>query len=165
VIWSKGADQVVVPTGAYSFDEAELFFSTASQRTFWGEFSYRAGDYLNGDRARTGFGVGWQTSKHFQLTVNYDFNDVELPTGNFNTRLSTLRADVIFSSTMSWSTLVQYDNVTESMGINTRLHWIPEAGREAFIVLNHNLQDLDLDNRFKSAAADLALKLNYTFRF
>lgn len=165
VIWSKGADQVVVPTGAYAFDEAELFFSTASQRTFWGEFSYRAGDYFNGERARTGLGVGWRPSNHFQLTVNYDFNDVELPTGNFNTRLATLRADVVFSATMSWSTLLQYDNVSESMGINTRLHWIPQAGREAFIVLNHNLQDLDLDNRFTSAAADLAIKLNYTFRF
>ncbi len=99
------------------------------------------------------------------MTANYDFNDVELPTGSFNTRLATLRADVIFSATMSWSTLLQYDNVSESMGINMRLHWIPEAGREVFIVLNHNLQDFDLDNRFKSAAADLAIKVNYTFRY
>jgi hypothetical protein len=62
---------------------------------------------------------------------------VELPSGNFILRLARMRADVIFSATMSWSTLLQYDNVTESIGINTRLHWIPEAGREAFIVLNH----------------------------
>ena len=40
-----------------------------------------------------------------------------------------------------------------------------EAGREAFIVLNHNLQDADLDNRFESALADLAIKFSYTFRF
>ena len=53
----------------------------------------------------------------------------------------------------------------ETMGINARLHWIPEAGREAFIVLNHNLQDFDRNNRFNSASADLALKFNYTFRF
>ncbi len=165
VIWSKGGDQVVVPVGTYAFDEAEIFASTGTQRTFWGEFSYRAGDYFNGERERTGLGLGWRPSNHFEFTVSYDFNDVELPTGNFNTRLATLRTDVIFSATMSWSTLLQYDNVTESMGINSRLHWIPEAGREAFIVLNHNLQDLDLDNRFKSAAADLAIKLNYTFRF
>jgi len=165
VIWEKGADQVVVPVGTYAFNEAEIYASTGTQRTFWGNVSYRAGDYFNGERERIGFGVGWRPSNHFQLTVDYDFNDVELPTGNFNTRLARFRADVIFSATMSWSTLLQYDNVTESMGINMRLHWIPEAGREAFIVLNHNLQDLDLDNRFKSAAADLAIKLNYTFRF
>jgi hypothetical protein len=55
--------------------------------------------------------------------------------------------------------------VTETMGVNTRLYWIPEAGREAFIVLNHNLQDADLDNRFESTVADLEIKFSYTFRF
>ena len=37
------------------------------------------------------------------------------------------------------------------MGINLRLHWVPEAGREGFLVLNHDLEDRDLDNRFHSA--------------
>ena len=59
----------------------------------------------------------------------------------------------------------QYDDVSETAGVNTRLHWIPEAGREAFVVLNHNLQDFDRDNSFESTAADLAIKFNYTFRF
>ena len=73
--------------------------------------------------------------------------------------------DVAFSSTLSWVTLLQYDDISESMGINARLHWIPEAGREGFLVLNHNLQDFDGDNRFASVGTDLAVKLNYTFRF
>jgi hypothetical protein len=46
-----------------------------------------------------------------------------------------------------------------------RLHWIPEAGREAFLVLNHDLEDRDLDNRFRSEAAEAAIKYSYTFRF
>ena len=66
---------------------------------------------------------------------------------------------------MSWSTLIQYDNATETVGVNTRFHWIPQAGREAFIVLNHNLHDAELNNRFESALADLAIKFSYTFRF
>jgi hypothetical protein len=132
---------------------------------FWGSLSYRTGDFYNGTRDEIGGGIGWRPSNHFQFTLDYDINDVELPSGNFILRLARMRADVIFSATMSWSTLLQYDNVTESIGINTRLHWIPEAGREAFIVLNHNLQDFDLNNRFKSALADFAIKFNYTFRF
>jgi len=165
VIWEKGSDQVVVLPGAYSFDEAEFSVSTGSQRRIWGSLGYRAGDFFDGDRERITAGIGWRPSNHFEFTLDYDLNDVELPGGDFITRLIQLRTDVIFSSTMSWSTLIQYDNVTETMGVNTRFHWIPEAGREAFIVLNHNLQDVDLDNRFESALADLAIKFNYTFRF
>jgi len=165
VIWEKGADQVIIPPGTYSFDEAEVSIATGNPRKVWGSLSYRSGDFFNGERDRYGAGIGWRPSNHFQITLDYDFNDVKLPTGNFMTRLVQFRTDVVFSAKMSWSTLIQYDNVTESMGINTRLHWIPEAGREAFIVLNHNLQDADLNNRFESTLADLALKFNYTFRF
>ena len=121
--------------------------------------------FLDQVRERIGAGIGWRPSNHFLFTLSYDANDVELSGGNFITRLVQLKTEVIFSATFSWSTLIQYDNVTETMGVNTRLHWIPEAGREAFIVLNHNLQDADLDNRFESTVADLEIKFSYTFRF
>ena len=165
VIWENDAEEVVVPPGSYSFDEAEVALSTGSQRTVWGSLGYRAGGFFAGDRERISAGIGWRPSNHFQFTLDYDLNDVELPGGDFITRLVQLRTDLIFSSTMSWSTLLQYDNATETLGANTRLHWIPQAGREAFIVLNHNLHDADLNNRFESALADLAIKFNYTFRF
>ncbi len=56
--------------------------------------------------------------------------------------------DFAFSPTLSWVNLIQYDNVSEVAGINMRLHWIPEAGREVFFVINHNVEDLDRDNEF-----------------
>ncbi len=60
---------------------------------------------------------------------------------------------------------MQYDNVTEEVGISSRLNWIPQAGREGYIVLNYNLQDYDRDNRFRSGLSDLVVKFNYTFRY
>ena len=164
-IWERGAESVVIPAGQYAFEEAVVQLSTSSTRRFWGRMDYLAGDFYDGRRERTRIGVGWRPSTHFRTTLDYALNDVRLPHGDFSTRLVQFRADVVFSATLSWVTLLQYDDVSETMGINARLHWIPEAGREAFIVLNHNLQDFDRDNRFASTAADLALKFNYTFRF
>jgi hypothetical protein len=66
---------------------------------------------------------------------------------------------------LSWTSLIQYDNVSEIMGVNLRLNWIPEAGRELFFVINHNLEDFDRDNRFRSQSADVVAKMSYTFRF
>ena len=73
--------------------------------------------------------------------------------------------DFAFTPTLSWVNLIQYDNVTETAGVNMRLHWIPEAGREVFFVINHNVEDHDRDNRFRSTASDMTAKVNYTFRF
>jgi len=61
--------------------------------------------------------------------------------------------------------LVQYDNISEEIGINTRLQWIPRAGQEGFIVLNYGLQDFDRDNSFETLSSNLSLKFRYTFRF
>jgi len=165
VIWEKDTEQVVIAPGEYSFNETELSFSSGQARPVWGTLTYQAGDFYDGERSRIVAGFGWRPSIHYQMALDYAINDVTLPAGDFITRLVQFRSDVVFSSTTSWSTLIQYDNVTETMGINTRFHWIPEAGREVFVVLNHNLQDLDLDNRFQSRRADLAIKLNYTLRY
>ena len=40
---------------------------------------------------------------------------------------SMFRTDVAFSSKLSWVTRIQYDNVSELMGINLRLHWVPRG--------------------------------------
>ena len=159
------ADGVVIPPGEYSFDEYGFDLSTGSQRSLSGTLNYRTGEFYDGDRLMIRGSLTWAPSVHFRTGVSYDFNDVDLPQGDFVVRLVTFQADIIFSSTLSWVNLIQYDNVSETAGINSRLHWIPEAGREAFIVLNHSLQDVDRNDSFHSSQADLTLKLNYTFRF
>jgi hypothetical protein len=73
--------------------------------------------------------------------------------------------DIVFSSRLSWTNLIQYDNVSEIIGLNLRLNWIPEAGRELFFVINHNVEDFDEDNRFHSLASDAVAKASHTFRF
>ena len=82
-----------------------------------------------------------------------------MPGGDFITRLTSFQTDVAFSSKLSWVTRIQYDNVSEIMGVNLRLHWVPEAGREGFFVLNHDLEDRDLDNRFHSGCREAAVKI------
>ena len=73
--------------------------------------------------------------------------------------------DVIFSSKWSWVNLIQYDNVSDTAGVNLRLHWIPQAGREVFFVINQNLEDFDTDGSFHSLVTDYTAKVSYTFRF
>jgi hypothetical protein len=140
-------------------------FNTAGQREFSGSFTYRSGDFFNGERVNLSGRVTWNQSRYFILSASYDWNDIELPQGKFTTRLSSVNSQVAFSPTLYWITLAQYDNVSEEIGINTRLQWIPRAGQEGFIVLNYGLQDWDSDNSFQVASSDLSVKFRYTFRF
>ena len=165
VVWQRDGDQVVIPAGDYSFEGVEFFYSTSASRRVWASFNYSPGDFYNGKRDRISTSLGWRPSRHFVTNLRYQYNDVTLPYGEFTARLVQFSAEVAFSSALSLVTLLQYDDISETVGVNARLHWVPQAGREGFLVLNHNLQDFDRDNRFNSTGTDLALKFYYTFRF
>ena len=156
---------VVIPAGSYSFNRYRVSAGTSAFRRLSGDIAIENGEFFAGDRQDIEVGFNWKPSRHFQASITYITNEVELPEGRFTARLGRIGLDVVFSNTLSWVNLIQYDNFSETIGFNSRLHWIPQAGREAFIVLNHNLQDLDRNDSFHSAAADLSMKMSYTFRF
>jgi hypothetical protein len=159
------SDGIVIPPGSYSFNESRLRIEAADQRKAWGSLDLQSGEFYSGTREGIGASIAWRPSGRLLTEFSYNYNDINLPEGDFETRLVQFRTEVAFSARLSWVTLMQYDNVSEIIGINSRLVWIPEAGREAFLVLNHNLQDFDRDNRFASSYSEAALKFNYTFRF
>ena len=99
------------------------------------------------------------------MLLSRETNHIDLPFGAFLTRLVRVGFDVAFSPTLSWVNLIQYDNVSEVAGFNTRLLWIPKAGREIYFVINHNVEDFDRDNQFHSSSVDATAKVNYTVRF
>jgi len=162
---SDGLRQVVIPAGDYTFDEVLLGLQMGNQRKVSGRISTRFGDYYDGTRFQRGLGVNLRPTRQYDIGVNYTETEIELPAGNFTVRLFSLDTRIAFSSTLSWSNLVQYDNVSEVVGFNSRLHWIPEAGRQAFLVFNYGLADKDKDNTFHSTGSDISLKFSYTFRF
>lgn len=164
-LYEDPSREVDVSPGSYSFGEHILSFEAGQHRPFYGELDLQWGDFYDGTRDGIVGTFGWRQSPKFTLSLSYDWNDIELPSGRFISRLIGLKTDIAFSSTLYWVNLIQYDNISEVMGINSRLHWIPRAGQDGFIVLNHNLQDFDKDNSFDSMEADLSLKFNYTFRF
>ena len=156
---------VVIPPGVYTFDNCTIDGGSGTQRKLSGQMRYEWGDFYDGSKVTMRPGIVWRPSPHFALDFQYQIADIKLPHGAFTSRLTRLRTDVVFSSTLSWVNLLQWDNDTDEIGMNSRLHWIPQAGREVFLVLNYNLQDYDEDGSFQSMVADVTAKLNYTFRF
>jgi hypothetical protein len=164
-LYNSPGRQVAVQPGDYAFNEYQLAVNTGGQRRYAGSFSFTGGDFYNGTRTNLSGSLSWNQSRYFVTSLNYDWNDIKLPQGDFITRLTSISTQVAFSSTLYWISLVQYDNLSEEVGVNTRIQWVPRAGQEGFIVLNYNMQDKDKNNSFESAFSDLSLKFKYTLRF
>ncbi len=157
--------RVVVPVGQYAFSEYGFDLETGSQRTWSGHLSYRNGDFYDGTRLSLGGDLTWRPSRFLGLKAAYNFNDIELRGGTFSTRVLAASAEVVFSSALSWISLMQYDNVSETAGFQSRLVWVPRAGQKYFIVANHGFQDTDKDGRFRSTSTEISLRAGYTWRF
>ncbi|MFL2555019.1 MAG: carbohydrate binding family 9 domain-containing protein [Candidatus Rariloculaceae bacterium] len=161
----SGDMPIMIPVGDYSFNDYGLQFQSEGSRKLAVWLTYRTGNFYHGKKDSTVSQIVWTPTERWRIFMSYSQDNIDLPEGKFDLRLARAGLDLIFSNTLSWANLIQYDNDSEVVGLSSRLHWIPQAGREAFIVLNHNLQDLERNNSFHSTLADLSLKLNYTFRF
>jgi hypothetical protein len=159
------SEGVTIPLGHYSFDEYCVNYSTAQSRRISLSGYYCGGKFFSGDIMSPGIEATWRPSVHFRLSLGHHISDIELPYGNFRTRLTTLRADVAFTNALYWENIVQYDNVSNSLGINSIFRWVPRAGREVILVVNREFIDYLRDRTFNSVTGDITFKFGYTFRF
>jgi hypothetical protein len=164
-IYSEQSRSVVIPAGNYSYNTYDFSLGTGNQREFSATLRSEFGDFYDGDQTGIFTSFNWNQSRYFAMSLDYDWTDISLPQGDFTARLTSLNTQVAFTQNLYWISLLQYDNISESMGLNTRVQWIPEAGQEALIVLNYNMQDRDKDNTFQSALSDLSVRFRYTFRY
>jgi hypothetical protein len=154
---------VILPRGLYAFDRYGVQYETSPARKVSVFGDYWRGNFYNGKRIGVEFGFLWRPNEHLNFSGAYDFNDIELVQGKFITRLMSFKSDIVFSNTLAWTNLIQFDNVSNNLGFNSRLHWVPQAGRNVYLVYNHNL--IDTEDGFVSTRSDITLKANYTFRF
>jgi hypothetical protein len=70
---------------------------------------------------------------------------------------------IAFTPNMIWHHLVQYDNVSESIGYNSRFVWEFHPGANLYLVLNQNLDRTGSD--LTLLESELTAKLGMTFRF
>ena len=153
-----------VPVGEYDFDRVRAEISTGMQRPLRVVLSVQDGGFFGGDRLEKFVEFQWNQSAYFSMGLSFTENVVDLPSGSFTSHLASLRTDVAFDSKWSWSNFFQYDNSGDVFGVNSRLRYVPEAGQEMMLVLNHG-GVVDAANHLSSTQSDINLKVSYTFRY
>jgi len=157
------SDGIVIPVGDYRWDRWQLNASTDSSRPLRFGFRLAGGGFFSGDRLDTQFDIEWRASSNLFVGFEYEQNDVDLAEGSFITRIGRARLNVFFTPDLSWTTFAQYDNVSETLGVNSKVRWIIQPGNELFVVVNQGFDVVDSDIR--ATATDLTTKLGWTFRF
>jgi hypothetical protein len=126
---------VVIPIGGYSFVDGTLGYNFGQQRPVSGNVSVTYGQFYDGNITTLAFGSGRVTvTKRLSLEPSFSFSDVNLPHGDFNTRLVRSRVDYGFSPRMFASALLQYNYSDRTFSSNLRYRWEYRPGSEFFLV-------------------------------
>jgi hypothetical protein len=151
-----------VSPGSYPVNRGYIRIDTSRNRVLQGAIQVTTGGFYGGTLTSFAPEISWRPSFHWLFEVDYILNDVSLPQGDFKTHLLRARVNVQFTPNLAWITVAQWDNVTDSAGINTRVHWIIEDGRELFVVFN---QGLDTEDGVTATRSEPLVKLEWAFRF
>jgi hypothetical protein len=110
----------------------------------------------------------WKPSALFNLELTGTRNIGRLAEGNFTQDVIGTRARVNVSPNLQFSSYVQYDNESNSLGSNSRMRWSFSSLGDLFVVYNHNIRRPVLRGgleRWEFDSNQLLVKLQYTARF
>jgi hypothetical protein len=157
------SDGVLLPIGDYRFDRFNIGLETSRGRPVSIGLAYTGGTFYSGTRDDYWAELQWRVSPHLFLGIEYEMNDVDLDEGDFISRIIRGRVNVQFTPDLAWTNFIQYDNNSESVGLNSRVRWIVKPGSEVYFVLN---QAVDReDSSFRVRRTELTTKAGWTFRF
>lgn len=157
---------ILIPPGEHSFERFGTFIRTATHRKWNAQLRVDNGGWFNGDKFHIRPEIGWTPNEHFNMSLRLDYNKYDFPGVSAITRQITLDNEISFNAKMSLVTLVQYDNISDDIGINTRLRYNLSAGQDIWFVINHNMvRDRGIDDRFHSTQSVAVAKIRYTFRY
>jgi hypothetical protein len=130
------AEGIFVPPGTYDHEEAQLVFIT--NRGAPVSFSTRlvAGGFFGGDRLSLSPEVRFRVGEAFNASVQWRYNDIELPNGAFQANLARLRLAYSFTPRMFVQGLVQYNDRDDEWASNLRFAWQQDANTGLFVVYN-----------------------------
>lgn len=155
--------RIVIPPGEYRTYSGEAEAETARYRALSARAEVEYGQFWSGTQTEFELGSTVRPFTGVNLGVDWEHNRVRLAEGRFNTHVFRFDGNVDLSPNISVTSQVQYDNLSERLGLFARLRWILEPGSDLFLVYTHNWRSLDFD-RFSPRNAELAAKLTYTIR-
>ncbi|TMM56017.1 hydrolase [Maribacter algarum] len=153
-------DGVPLPGNAgYHFNSVNLSYTSnrVNVLSFMGESTL--GRFFNGNIFSVDAQLFLRILPKAQITLALNYNKIALPEPypSADIWLVSPKVELTFSKSLFWSTLIQYSNQENNLGINSRLQWRFAPLSDLFIVYNDNY----FVNQFSPRYRSINLKFTY----
>ncbi len=154
---------LTVPAGDYRYDSALVYIGVSASRPLSGEFSVRWGEFYDGDREDYALSLALRPEPGWGVTLRAERTDLHLPAGNARVHLAALGLEMTPTARIFASTLLQWDSVSDELGVNLRLRWTLAPGQDIYLSLNRLF--LNEDEKFSTSAREDIVKVVWNWMF
>ena len=155
------AEGIEVPAGTYKNTEAQLIAFTNRSAPLSFEARLVAGGFLSGDRISVSPTVRYRIGDRFSSSLDWQYNDIDLAEGAFETHLGRLRLSYSFTLRLFVQALVQYSDRDDLWATNLRIGWLNTASTGLYLVYNEIRDTGDLS----TGVPDRRIVLKYSHLF
>lgn len=155
---------IILPVNDYVNWTSEIEINTAEFRSISVNLEAEYGGFWSGTSTEVAAGVSLRPLAGLEFNPSYSRSNIELPEGDFHTDLFIFEGNWDVTTELFLTVNLQYDNLSEEVGLNNRLRWIITPGSDLFLVYNHNWKENPM-GRFDTLTQAGVLKVSYTHRF
>ena len=127
---------VTVPVGTYDHEEVQIAGNTNLGAPLNASFNSIFGGLFGGDRITITPSIGARVGEAATAALEWSYNDLRLPGGDFTTNLARMRLSYSVTTRMFFQALVQYNDRADLWSSNLRFGWLSDANTGLFIVYN-----------------------------
>jgi hypothetical protein len=156
------SDGVVIAPGSYHWRQYRLEAGTAQKRRLYTQLTWWFGGFYDGSIDQIIWTGAWNPTALWTVEFSGERDIGRLPAGDFDQTLVGTRVRLNVSPDLSVSSYIQYDTVSDLVGVNTRLRWTFRPEADLFIVYNHNVRSLA--DHWQLDSNQIVVKVQYAWR-
>lgn len=143
----------------YKYTSFELEYQSDRRKVFSYSFKPGFGQFYNGQRSVIAGSMNLRIQPKVIIGFEYEYNQINMPKPYSDASIILLspKVDITFNKSIFWTTLVQYSNRSNNLGVNSRLQWRFAPLSDLFVVYNDNYFVEQFAPKFRS----LNLKFTY----
>lgn len=152
--------EVPLPVGEYNMAEFNVQFNTDVRRKLNTEWFVVYGEFYNGTKFTFQGSVQYRVQPWGNFSLGIEHNAIRLPEpyGDLDITLATGRFDINLSTSLFWTSYLQYNTQADNFNINSRLQWRFAPMSDLFLVYTDNYM---VEGKFGPKSRTAVLKFNY----
>ncbi len=138
---ASGTGGIPLPAGTeYANNLIVGNYTSDARKVFFFNVSTRSGGYFNGNRINFTGSLTYRYIPKGFISLNYSFDRIRLPEpyNDANLMLIGPRLDLTLTTSLFFTTFVQYNNQLNNLNVNSRLQWRFKPVSDIFLVYTDN---------------------------